>query len=181
MKITEFVKAIKKLPVYKNWKKQHQNVIFHKIGDVLLLIRKENLMEENNHLRAICWSLTSELERSVGKFEKRMESFFEPVWNYQGTGVSVSPSNQKPYIKTKSNGFVKMVNATYIPDGYYWGYDYYVLSLSGKKIRQGDIADKRWDKRRQIKNVPLISIRGKYYLRIGGDLVDGGQGVFVKE
>ena len=181
MNTIQFIKKVKNLPVYKEWKKRHQDVVFHKIGDVLLLIKKENLVSENPHLSTICWCLLTELERSVGMFERKMQAFFEPIWNFQGTGLSVSPANIKPYIKPKTNGFVGMVSATYIPDGYYYGYDYYFVSLSGKKMSQGDIADKKWNKRRQIKNVPLISIRGKYYLRINGHLVEGDQGVFVKE
>ena len=181
--IVNFVKEVKNLPVYKNWKKHHQDVVFRKIGDVVLLIKKENLSEENNQLRTICWCSTKDLERSVGKFEKKMEAWFEPVWNFQGTGLSVSPSDQAKYVKPlpKQNGFVKMVDAVYIPDGYYWGYDYYLVSLTGKEICQGDISTKRWDKRKEIKNVPLIKISGRYYLRINGDLVEGDQGVFVKE
>jgi hypothetical protein len=177
----KFIKEVKNLPVYKDWKKSNQDVVFKVVENRILLIKKENLVGENPHLRAICWCFNTELSRSVGMFEKRMKGWFEPTRNYLGEVLWESPANQVMAPKTKQNGFVKMVDATYIPDGYYWGYDYYLVSLSGKEFFQGDIADKRWDKRRQIKNVPLISIRGKYYLRINGDLVEGGEGVIVKE
>jgi len=177
----KFIKEIKNLPVYKNWMKDHQDVVLRVIEDTLLLIKKENLSGENPHLRAIVCCSTKELERSVGKFERKMQDWFEPVWNFKGMGVTVSPSNEKKYVKPKSNGFVKMVDAVYIPDGYYWGYDYYLVSLSGAEICQNDISEKRWDKRREIKNVPLIKIGGRFYLRIKGHLVEGDQGVFVKE
>ena len=183
MNTIQFIRKIKNLPVYKEWKKRHQHIVFHKVDNLIMLVRKEDLMGENTPLSTICWCSTKELERSVSKFEKKLASFFEPVWNFQGMGISVSPANQKKYVKPlpKQNGFVGMVNATYIPDGYYWGYDYYIVSLSGAKIRQGDISDKRWDKRKKIGNVPLISIGGRFYLRINGDLVEGDQGVFVRE
>ena len=177
--IVKFIKEVKNLLVYKNWMMKHQDVVIRKIENRILLIKKENLVGENPHLRAIIWCSTKELERSVGIFENKMKAFFEPVWNFQGMGVSVSPANQIPYIKPKTNGFIKMVNATYIPDGHYWGYDYYFVSLSGAEMCQGDISEKRWDKRKEIQNVPLISIRGKYYLRIKNHLVEGGEGVIV--
>jgi hypothetical protein len=175
----KFIKEVKNLPVYKNWKKENQDVVFKVVEGKLLLIKKENLVGENPHLRAICWCFNTELSRSVSMFEKRMKSWFEPTRNFLGEILWESPANQVQPIRPQTNGFVKLVDATYIPDGYYWGYDYYLLSLSGAEICQGDISSQRWAKRKEVKNVPLIEIRGKFYLRVNGDLVEGGEGVIV--
>ena len=163
--IVNFVKEIKNLPVYKSWMKNHQDVVLRVIENRILLIKKENLVGENTHLRAIIWCFTSESSNSVFKFEKKMQTLRE--------FPSKSP---KP---PKTNGFVGLVNAVYVPDGHYWGYDYYLTSLSGAEIRQGDISKKRWDRKKEVKNVPLIEIRGKHYLRIKGHLVESGEGVIV--